>query len=178
MISAWRMAPAFLLASTTLAWAQGPAVPERVAALRDALEEAIALVEARRLQLGEDPADLGAEEALGQFVTEIVFQTGDVSVDGASRQRLTGVAQAMKQLGVPRVRVVGYSDRTGPVNVNADLALRRAEVVGRMFVEAGFRTDQIETISALEAGLPLPVATPEGVAEPRNRSARVFATPG
>jgi outer membrane protein OmpA-like peptidoglycan-associated protein len=76
------------------------------------------------------------------------------------------------------VRVVGYSDRTGPADTNTELARSRAEEVGALFVEAGFPSARVETISALEAGLPLPVPTPEGVAEPRNRAARIFAADG
>jgi outer membrane protein OmpA-like peptidoglycan-associated protein len=158
--------------------AQNEPLTERVATLRGEIERTLAAIEERRLALAGQGDERAAEEVLGRLVAEVIFQPGDVSLGGDSRQRLAGVAEAMRRLGTPVVRVVGYSDRTGPASINAQLALNRADVVGGLFVEAGFPPERVEMISGLEAGLPLPVPTPDGVAEPRNRSARIFAGGG
>jgi outer membrane protein OmpA-like peptidoglycan-associated protein len=155
--------------------AQEAPLEEQVANLRAELETTLAAVEERRMELAGRAADPGAEDALGRLVTEVIFPPGDVTIEAGARQRLAGVAEAMRRLGASRVRIVGYSDRTGPADINTELARNRAEVVGELFVEAGFPNARVEIISALDSGLPLPIPTPDGVAEPRNRAARIFA---
>lgn len=145
--------------------------------LRGDVERLIASIEAERGDLAGRATNPGAEDALGILVSEIIFQPGDVTIPANARQRLTGVAEALHRVGTIRLNVVGYSDRTGPQAVNVALAFDRANAVASILTAAGFPERDIEVVSALEAGLPLPVPTPEGVAEPRNRSARIFAAP-
>lgn len=146
-------------------------------ALRGDVERLIASIEAERADLAGRATNPGAEDALGVLVSEIIFQPGDVTIPTDARQRLTGVAEALHRVGTVRLHVVGYSDRTGPQAVNVALAFDRADAVASILTAAGFPATDIAVVSALEAGLPLPVPTPDGVAEPRNRSARIFAAP-
>ena len=66
------------------------------------------------------------------------------------------------------------TDTVGAADANAALARARAEAVARVFTEAGLPADAIEIAALGEAPDTLPVVTPDGTAEPLNRSVGIY----
>lgn len=142
-----------------------------VQALNRDVAAALEQVAAARADDEPDAAPVPAE----RLVVAVPFRSGDVRISAESRARLLGAAAAMQELGTGTLRVVGFTDRTGPPAANARIAERRAAVVAELLTEAGYPADSIEIVSAVAAGWELPVPTEEGVNEPRNRVAHVYA---
>ncbi|MEO1090354.1 MAG: OmpA family protein [Pseudomonadota bacterium] len=111
-----------------------------------------------------------------RLVAAVAFRNGAVGIAPAERERVVGAASAIRQLGTSRVKVIGFADRTGSPAANSRLAQRRADAVAELILAAGFTADDVEALSGIEANWPLPVPTAEGVVEPRNRVAHVFAS--
>ena len=70
------------------------------------------------------------------------------------------------------VGIYGHTDRLGSDTYNQTLSMQRALAVQAILVNQGVRPDDTETASHGE-GNPL-IATPDGVAEPRNRRVEVI----
>lgn len=107
-------------------------------------------------------------------LADVQFAAGSAEVSQADRGRLAGMAQVLRTIGVTRLKVVGFSDRTGQAKANEALALARARAVARALVAGGVPEERTESASYVEAGIALPVETPDGIAEPLNRAARVY----
>ncbi len=92
-----------------------------------------------------------------------------------ARKRIRVLAARVLRLGVPRITVVGHSDRTGSEGYNLALSLRRADVVERALVGAGVSQDRVGVTAAGENKVR--IATADGIAEPRNRRVELLFQP-
>jgi general secretion pathway protein A len=113
-----------------------PKSAETTAAPTDRTDEGpFAALEDRLKQLSieiERQGDLLTAD-LGRSVR---FADGSAELNAAARQNLRQIADALKDVGGIRIRVVGHTDSSGTESVNQWLSARRAGVV------AGFLSDQ------------------------------------
>jgi outer membrane protein OmpA-like peptidoglycan-associated protein len=72
-----------------------------------------------------------------------------------------------------RIRLVGFTDRTGSPERNRLLAEERARTVAAFLIAQGVPPQLIETAGVVDGDLPVP--TGPGVAEPLNRSVSIVA---
>jgi peptidoglycan-associated lipoprotein len=104
------------------------------------------------------------------FTLYFQFESEDLTAE--SRAVLGNTLQAVKARPVPDVLVVGHTDTTGAPAPNFQLALRRANAVRTLLLDAGLPDDAIAVASHGESQ-PL-VPTRDDTYEPRNR--RVLIT--
>jgi len=102
----------------------------------------------------------------------LYFETGQSGLDDAARATLSAILRDIDGRPAPRVAVIGHTDRVGAAAVNVRLARDRAVVI-RDALAAGGVPEAIISLRSHGEGDPL-VATPDGVAEPRNRRAEVM----
>jgi outer membrane protein OmpA-like peptidoglycan-associated protein len=97
----------------------------------------------------QPPADRTATlRALGFAETEegwtlslavpILFDVDSDELKPEPRRAIAEMARALRKVGIERIRVEGHTDNFGGREYNIELSRRRAEVVARAFVEAGF----------------------------------------
>ncbi|HSM05297.1 MAG TPA: OmpA family protein [Longimicrobiales bacterium] len=108
-------------------------------------------------------------EATEIILEGVTFETSSATLTPNSRTILNRVAESL--LGNPdvRVRVVGHTDSTGPLQFNMDLSQQRAESVVEYLQSRGVPASQLE---ALGVGPEDPVA-PNDTAEGRQQNRRV-----
>lgn len=103
----------------------------------------------------------------------MVFFDWDKAEITPESQRILDQAMVAARAGeIPRVRMIGHADRSGPRPYNQKLSERRAKAVRDVFVKGGFDPNTIVMLGKGE-GEPL-VPTPDGVREPRNRRVEIF----
>lgn len=73
------------------------------------------------------------------------------------------------------VRVTGYSDRSGPVDVNRRISERRARAVAKVLIERGIPESAVH-VSASGEGESL-ILTEDGVREAQNRRVEIILEP-
>jgi len=88
-----------------------------------------------------------------------------------SRQLLGRIVDEIARRPAPEIVVIGHTDRVGAVPYNDTLSLRRAERVRDELVKVGIAAERIRVAGRGERE-PL-VATPDEVAEPRNRRVEI-----
>lgn len=112
------------------------------------------------------------------LLARIEFGSASAELTPGARARAAELADEIAALeGPAAIRVTGHSDRTGPPAVNERLSLERAEAVAAALVEGGVPPERIETAGLGAAPDRLPVPTPAGTPEPRNRAASVWIEP-
>lgn len=102
----------------------------------------------------------------------LYFVEGKDEFTEASRQALDGVLAEIAGRPVPDVVVIGHTDKVGSDAVNDPLSRQRAEVVRRALMARGVAPDKIVVIGRGKRE-PI-VATPDGVAEARNRRVEIL----
>ena len=102
----------------------------------------------------------------------LYFVEGKDDFTEASRQALDGVLAEIAGRPVPDVVVIGHTDKVGSDAVNDPLSRQRAEVVRRALIARGLAPDKIVVIGRGKRE-PI-VATPDGVAEARNRRVEIL----
>ena len=103
------------------------------------------------------------------FTLPFQFDSEELTDEG--RRLVQEVLKTVKSFPVPDVVVTGHTDTTGNPRTNAELGLRRANVVRSMLVQTGLSTLMIEVRSHGEAELLVPTA--DNVSEPRNRRVEI-----
>jgi len=103
------------------------------------------------------------------FVFHFLFDSDELTQ--LSRAQLPAILDSIREFPAPEVAVVGHTDRVGPEQVNARLALERAEAIRGVLVDAGIEPALLEVSSHGEANPVVPTA--DEVAEPRNRRVEV-----
>lgn len=101
-------------------------------------------------------------EATEIILDGVTFETSSANLTPNSRTVLDRVAESLRGNPDVRVRVVGHTDSTGPLQLNMDLSQQRAESVAEYLVSQGVSSTQVE---ALGVGPEDPVAsndTPDG----------------
>ncbi len=88
-----------------------------------------------------------------------------------SKMIMNKIKVELEQRPFPQIIVIGHTDRIGTDAYNDALALKRAEMVRRILIEAGFSAAGIET--AGRGSRELLVPTGEGVPEPQNRRVEI-----
>jgi len=101
----------------------------------------------------------------------LYFIFGSDELTEQSRAQLPAILGSIKEFPAPEVAVVGHTDRVGPADVNARLALDRAEAARDLLLREGLDPNLIQVTSHGESNPVVPTA--DGVAEPRNRRVEV-----
>ena len=103
------------------------------------------------------------------FTLYFEFESDELTAE--SRALVPDVLQAVRNFPFPEVAVIGHTDTTGGTTSNAELGLRRANVVRRLLLDAGLSGSLIDVTSHGEADLLVP--TPDDTFEPRNRRVEI-----
>jgi outer membrane protein OmpA-like peptidoglycan-associated protein len=90
----------------------------------------------------------------------------------ASKLEIPKILAEIKGHPAPEIVVVGHTDRQGTLEYNDALSLRRAERVRGQLAQIGIQRERISVAGRGERA-PL-VATPDEVAEPRNRRVEII----
>jgi outer membrane protein OmpA-like peptidoglycan-associated protein len=101
----------------------------------------------------------------------IYFISGTDILTEESRRQMPAILDSIKEYSAPEVSVTGHTDRTGSAEVNARLALDRAEAIRGVLVEEGLDPALIQVDSHGESNPVVPTA--DDVAEPLNRRVEV-----
>lgn len=105
------------------------------------------------------------DKTLSNRVVE--FESGAATLTPLGRAILDEMAAAIKQIGTPKVQVIGHTDSSGNRQANVALSLARANTVRTYLSEKGIPAD---SLTAIGAGPDRPVTsndTPEGRAKNR-----------
>lgn len=105
---------------------------------------------------------------------DILFAFGSDRLSPADARLIAAQAQELHFLGPgSRIRLTAHADRTGDGWANLRMSQRRAEAVLRVLAASGVEASRVDVMSRGEAVLPVP--TPDGRPEPRNRVVNVAA---
>jgi outer membrane protein OmpA-like peptidoglycan-associated protein len=102
----------------------------------------------------------------------LFFETGKLKLDEKSQNILPAILETIKRRNPVVISISGHADAAGATLVNDKIALQRAELVRKLLLEKGIDPQKI-MVSSYGKGHPL-VATPDGVAEARNRRVEVL----
>lgn len=90
-----------------------------------------------------------------------------------AEQQVSEAAATIPQAGTARARIVAWADRSGSPDYNMKLAQARADAVRAKLVAGGMAANRIDEEVKGESDVPVP--TPDGVREPRNRLVQISA---
>ncbi|PKO88321.1 MAG: cell envelope biogenesis protein OmpA [Betaproteobacteria bacterium HGW-Betaproteobacteria-12] len=107
------------------------------------------------------------DDTLSNRVVE--FESGSATLTLHGRAILDEMLVAIKQIGTPRLQVIGHTDSSGNRLANIGLSLARAGTVRNYLIERGVPS---ETLNALGSGPDHPVAANE-TAEGRAKNRRI-----
>jgi len=96
------------------------------------------------------------------IVTNINFDFDRANVRGNVEARLSRVIELLREMPGIDVRVVGYTDDTGPEEYNLALSLRRAEAVRDYMVARGINISRLSVAGHGESSPLVSNGTPEG----------------
>lgn len=102
---------------------------------------------------------------------ELYFLSGRAQLTRESRAIVGALCASIARRPSPEVVVIGHTDRTGTVEYNDRLGLRRAERIRRELVRAGIAQARIRVETRGERELLVPTA--DGVAEAKNRRVEI-----
>lgn len=104
------------------------------------------------------------------FNVFFVFDKDELTPE--STAQFDRIKKELASRAAPEIVVIGHTDRVGALEYNDALSLKRAETVRAALVDAGVRREQIEIAGRGEREPA--VATPDEVAEPRNRRVEIM----
>ena len=107
------------------------------------------------------------DKTLSNRVVE--FEIGSSMLTDSGRGVVDEMIAAVKQLGMPRVQIVGHTDDAGSRSTNISLSKARADTVRAYMIENGIRA---ETLGASGEGPDAPVA-PNTTTEGRAKNRRI-----
>jgi outer membrane protein OmpA-like peptidoglycan-associated protein len=102
----------------------------------------------------------------------VYFLEGTDEFTPESRVAFEKILAELRERSAPDVVVIGHTDRIGNEQFNDHLSLQRAERVRSELIKLGIPESRIQTAGRGERE-PL-VATPDEVAEPRNRRVEIY----
>lgn len=114
------------------------------------------------------PAPVATAEPL-----TVYFDTGKEALDGSSRSEVDAYVADLMATSPKSLTVVGFTDTSGPADLNARLSESRANNVAAALIEAGVPAGMITRGASGEDSLA--VSTPDDTREASNR--RVTVTP-
>lgn len=97
----------------------------------------------------------------------VLFETNKSTLLPVAQQRLTGVAKALKDDDKHTFDVMGFTDSTGPKDLNDRLSKQRADSVRSFLVAQGVPSDRIRSEGMGPANPVADNASPEGRADNR-----------
>lgn len=103
------------------------------------------------------------------FIVYFVFDKDELTAE--SLAQFDRIKAELASRPAPEIVVIGHTDRIGAVEYNDALSLKRAGTVRAALVDAGIRSEQIETAGRGEREPA--IATADEVAEPRNRRVEI-----
>ena len=107
------------------------------------------------------------DKTLSNRVVE--FESGSATLTASGRAILDEMAAAIKQIGAPKVQLIGHTDSQGNHQANVALSLARASTVRNYLIDKGI---PLESLSASGAGPDQPVASND-TAEGRAKNRRI-----
>lgn len=116
-------------------------------------------------ELGEVRED--ARGTVLNLAGSVLFTSGRSDLNATGRDRLAGLADALKRMGGSHVTIEGYTDSTGSKELNQRLSEARAQSVKRVLVENGVEANRIDTVGRGEDNPVADNSTPEGRASNR-----------
>ncbi|WP_018169044.1 MULTISPECIES: OmpA family protein [unclassified Thioalkalivibrio] len=93
---------------------------------------------------GEQDTPAATPEAGALDRWSVYFETGSHRLDAEAREVLEQAARILADSETPRIRVVGWTDAAGPLEINRPLSRNRAEVVRDALAEAGLSAARVE----------------------------------
>lgn len=99
----------------------------------------------------------------------VKFESGSATLTASGRAILDEMAAAIKQIGAPKVQLIGHTDSQGNHQANVALSLARASTVRNYLIDKGI---PVESLSASGAGPDQPVASND-TAEGRAKNRRI-----
>ncbi|MDX1433692.1 MAG: OmpA family protein, partial [Gammaproteobacteria bacterium] len=96
------------------------------------------------------------------IVTNINFDFDSAAIRDDAKPKLDRVIALMNETPNVVVRVVGYTDSTGPEAYNSELSLRRAESVREYMISRGIQANRVQAVGRGEANPLVPNTTAEG----------------
>jgi outer membrane protein OmpA-like peptidoglycan-associated protein len=100
-------------------------------------------------------------------VSSVYFAVGSARVSPEGREVIRAAAAAASQNDEARILVTGYTDASGPADLNERLSKRRAEALAAALEAEGVPRDRIAVVWHGEENLPVPTA--DGRREGNNR---------
>lgn len=102
----------------------------------------------------------------------LYFQEGSTNLTPDSERAFAAVFDDVKRRPDYQVEVIGHTDRVGDADFNLALSHKRAEVIRARLIERGIAANSVSSTGRGEGDLL--VATPDRVAEGRNRRVEIF----
>ncbi|MEZ5607297.1 MAG: OmpA family protein [Burkholderiaceae bacterium] len=102
----------------------------------------------------------------------LYFQSGGTDFTPESEATLKALLALARQRPGSEIVIVGHTDRVGPLADNDRLSLQRARVIREAIIADGFDPRRIDAVGRGEREPA--IATPDEVAEPRNRRTEVI----
>lgn len=105
----------------------------------------------------------------GPFI--VFFDWDSDVVDDTEMQTLRAAAAAFREFGIARIIAVGHADRSGNVEYNQGLSMRRAENVQAALATLGIPANVVNLEARGEGDNRVPTA--DGVRERQNRNVEI-----
>ena len=87
--------------------------------------------------------ELDRDRWLMSIAEPISFEFDQTQLRSTLQPSLLAMATELRDVGIGQLRVEGHTDDIGKVSYNEVLSLRRSEAVATVFVQAGFRREDI-----------------------------------
>ena len=89
-----------------------------------------------------------SEDGRGQVLTigDVLFEFNTAELSPAGKRAIADIAEILQQYPGRNILIEGYTDDSGPADVNRSISQRRAENVKRLLVELGAAEDKIGAI--------------------------------
>lgn len=129
------------------AWSEVAALPAMTAEATEAATKPIGPIRPLHFDAFEDGLHLALPAPL-------IFPFASTRLTRDAHQSLLAVGRELQQLNVEHTLVWGYTDNVGAASYNRALSTRRAAVVARVLIEAGYPGSRIEA-KGLGASLPI-----------------------
>lgn len=101
------------------------------------------------------------------------FEFGRTTLAPASREEIPGIATAALNRSLPKISIIGHSDRFGDRQGNDRLAMARAHAIRKILIRRGIPEECIVDVTSHGENDPA-VVTPDGQKEPRNRRVEII----
>lgn len=101
----------------------------------------------------------------------LYFEAGSTNLTAESAGQIEQILRTAAERAPADISVVGHTDTVGPRDLNAQLALKRANEIGHLLIDQGIGRDRLEVSSHGEDNLFIPTA--DEISEPRNRRVEV-----